>query len=58
MTAITASYSHSSSAIFVAVHNGAFYSSRKGDNLKSGGMHFDLHAFVIFSFNENISVFF
>jgi hypothetical protein len=34
MTAITASYSHSSNATFVAVHDDAFYSIRKGDNLK------------------------
>jgi len=36
MTAVNASYSHSSSVIFVAVHNGAFYSSRRGDNPKLG----------------------
>lgn len=36
MTVVNASYSHSSSVIFVAMHNGAFYSLRKGDNLKVG----------------------
>jgi hypothetical protein len=36
MTAVNASYSHSSSALFVAMHKGAFYSLRKGDNLKVG----------------------
>ena len=56
MTAINASYSYSSSVIFVAMHNGAFYSLRKGDNLKVAGIYFDLWALVNFSFNENISV--
>jgi len=36
MTAINASYSHSCSVISVAMHNGAFYSLRNGDNLKVG----------------------
>jgi len=36
MTAINTSYSHFSSVIFVAMHNGAFYYLRTGNNLKLG----------------------
>lgn len=36
MSAVNPSYSHSSSAMFIAMHKGALYSLRKGDNQKVG----------------------
>jgi hypothetical protein len=56
-TAITASYSYSSSVTFIAVHDGAFSSLRKGDYLKVEA-HILIHKHFPTSHLTKVSVFF